>query len=174
MGFFFDQGRDRLLLRISLYRSLGTAKSASLLDQGLRVLVLLDYTEGGIKQLPAAVSGYALSACDRAIELSESGGRIKANILDPALDDKETALIRCTIGPDRWSSLEATLGLPGAKELNSIQFLGVGARKLNFRNRRHTRWLRYNRDPSSPRRLTSRSWPAYACWPTGGFNVRQS
>jgi hypothetical protein len=112
MGFYFDQEVDRLSFRINLYRAPMTAGSAPILAEGVRAFVLMDFTPGGTTTLPAGIKGTAPFAWDRAVELVETGGELRAHIMDSQLADTETARPRRVIASHRWASLEASMWLP--------------------------------------------------------------
>ncbi len=117
MGFWFDQETDRLALRISLYRPIGSPGAAPLLAENVRAFVLMDYMPGGTTALPGGVSGAAPFAWDRAVELTETAHQIQARMLDHNFDDSETIRMRRAERSERWPNLEASFWLPeGFKE----------------------------------------------------------
>ncbi|MFZ1946073.1 MAG: FlgD immunoglobulin-like domain containing protein [bacterium] len=113
MGFYFDQGIERISMRLNLYRAPSAPASQPLLGTGVRAFVLMDYMPGGTRSLPAGVAGEAPFAWDRAVELVEAASGPQARLLDSAQDDSETSLIERVLAPDRWPSLEAAIAMPG-------------------------------------------------------------
>ncbi|UCF05173.1 MAG: T9SS type A sorting domain-containing protein [bacterium] len=123
MGFYFDQGVDRLSVRINLYRPPGTPEDTPLLGEGVRAFVLFDYMDGGAAELPGGVPGTPPHAWDRAIELYGDGGGIRARIrVAPVAASDDASLRRYpggrasvlhARGSHRWTCLEASITLPG-------------------------------------------------------------
>jgi hypothetical protein len=121
MGFYFDQGADRLSFRVNLYRA--PTASAPLLPEGVRVFILMDYAAGGTTELPYGVSGRAPLAWDRGVEVSQPGGAIAVRMVDPGLGVLGPEHVIRAIAPDRWPSLEASIDLPpGFREAMPIGF----------------------------------------------------
>jgi hypothetical protein len=112
MGFYFDQAADGLAFRLNLYRAPETQASASLLGDGVRAFVLLDYAPGGRTTLPAGVAGTAPFAWDAAVEVSEAYGAAEARVLGPESGEAQAAGVRRVIASSKWSSIEADLALP--------------------------------------------------------------
>lgn len=109
MGFFFDQGVDRLSFRINVYRPPGTAKGAPLLGRGVRAFVLLDYENGGTRSLPGTISGTAPYAWNEAIELYENDGKIEVHILNGIASPVVADRVEQVTGSREWACLEATV-----------------------------------------------------------------
>lgn len=113
MGFYFDQGVDRLSMRINVYRAPTGPASSPLLGSGISAYVLMDYMAGGTTALPGGVAGQAPFSWDRAIEFMDAGSRTQSRILDSQFGDGETALLGSVARSATWPSLEANLALPG-------------------------------------------------------------
>ena len=109
MGFFFDQGVDRLSLRINIYRPPGIPIEAPVLDAGIRAFILLDYTDGGTRSLPGNVPGNAPHAWDEAIELYQDTGRPAARIFNGMASPLGMDRVERVIESHEWASLEASV-----------------------------------------------------------------
>ena len=127
MGFYFDQEVDRLSFRVSLFRPVGTPETRPVLDTGVRVFVLMDYVPGGRTDLPDGIAGTSPVAWDRAVELTEAEAGMRGRIIDPDLGESETGRLRSLIASPRWSTLEASLWLPGGFEEAVARAAGASA-----------------------------------------------
>gem|GEM_PF-1273640 len=112
MGFYFDQGVDRLSLRVNLYRAPGAPQSEPLLPEGVLVYVLMDYMDGGNSEMPSPIAGRAPFEWDEGIVLSQRGGEPRAGLIYRPAGASESRSVLRVIAPERWPSMEASTGLP--------------------------------------------------------------
>jgi hypothetical protein len=131
MGFYFDQGTERLSVRLSLFRKVNTPHSAPVLEPGVRAFVLMDYMPGGRTELPAGIAGSAPFAWDRAIELTQPAGVLEGRVLDPDLSNGETGRLREIVASRYWTTLEASLELPGGFREAVTRAAGVEAARYD-------------------------------------------
>jgi hypothetical protein len=137
MGFYFDQGVDRLSMRINLYRAPGAPTDQPLLGVGVRVFVLMDYAPGGTTTLPG-IKGTAPISWDRAVELVETAGGLEARVLDGSADPAAAVALADPAGtvravrPERWPGLEAGLALPADFPRATSQAAAAEETPINF------------------------------------------
>jgi len=112
MGFYFDQGADRLSFRVNIYRAPTAAAGEPLIAEGVRVFVLMDYAGGGTDQLPYGVSGTAPFMWDSGVELTQPAGTARARMVDARYGVLGTDGVRLVTAPREWPSLEASIDLP--------------------------------------------------------------
>jgi hypothetical protein len=127
MGFYFDQGTDRLSVRLNLYRPPMTPKTTPLLPEGVRAFVLLDYADGGTHDLPGGVSGRAPFAWDRALEIVNDLNTTECRILGPDLAVANDESPERVIGSRIWSTAEVSIGLPAGFRQAAARHLGKSA-----------------------------------------------
>jgi hypothetical protein len=126
MGFYFDQGIDRLSMRINLYRAPQLPSSTPVLGNEVRAYVLLDYAAGGTNSLPGSVRGLAPIAWDEAVEFVETGGSLVARVIGPDAAADGTPRPAQAIEPARWPSIEATIPLPGGFREATVNAMHAG------------------------------------------------
>ncbi len=131
MGFYFDQGIGRLSMRLSLYRPVNTPHTDPVLETGIRAFVLLDYMPGGRTDLPGGIEGSAPVEWDRAIELAQPDGEIRARVFDETMSEDETDLVRQVIASRHWTTLETSLDLPGGFREAVTRSAGVDAARYD-------------------------------------------
>jgi len=131
MAFYFDQGADRLSFRVSLYRAPTAPGDVSLLAEGVRVFVLMDYEEGGTSELPYGVSGGAPFMWDAGVELAQPEGGVRARMVDAQFGVLGTEGVRRVLAPERWPNIEASIDLPGGFVSDEIAAVAESA-PVNF------------------------------------------
>ncbi|MGD9140836.1 MAG: hypothetical protein PVJ42_04785, partial [bacterium] len=131
MAFYFDQGADRLSFRVSLYRAPTAPGDVSLLAEGVRVFVLMDYEEGGTSELPYGVSGGAPFMWDAGVELAQPEGGVRARMVDSQFGVLGTEGVRRVLAPERWPNIEASIDLPGGFVSDEIAAVAESA-PVNF------------------------------------------
>ncbi|MGQ9604443.1 MAG: T9SS type A sorting domain-containing protein [bacterium] len=111
MAFYFDQDRDRLSFRVTLFDAPDEKPRANLMSEDVSIFILMDYLPGGSKVLPGVEGISSPIGWELCIRINETNGMPLVMAYGEGLTELPD-LARKSILSKKWGNLEASIWVP--------------------------------------------------------------